>query len=128
MAKAITRWENEGGAREGGSEAMALIDLPTDTLPLSNAEIVQLQVRVIALENILAVLLAEASAQQLELVREMSAYISPRPGFTPHPLTIRAATRMINLIDGAGHLRKLPLGPGTSDDSPPADTRLTPRG
>jgi len=107
---------------------MALTDMPTDTLPLSNAEIVQLQVRVIALENILAVLLAEASDQQLELVREMSAYISPRPGFTPHPLTIRAATRMINLIDGAGHLRKLPLGPGASDDSPPAYTTLTPRG
>ena len=93
-------------------------DLPQDALPLTNAEIVQLQIRVIALENVLAVLLAEASEHQLELVREMSAYISPRPGFTPHRLTINAAARMINLIDSAGHVRKLHLRPVSIDASP----------
>lgn len=110
LAKAVSRWDNEGGAGEGGREHSVSGDLPTDALPLTNAEIVQLQVRVIALENVLTVLLSEASDHQTELVRELSAYISPRPGFTPHRLTIHAAARMINLVDSAGHLRKLRLG------------------
>ncbi len=118
LAKAVSRWDNEGGAGEGGREQPSSGDVPADALPLTNAEIVQLQVRVIALENVLAVLLAEASEHQLQLVRELSAYISPRPGSTPHRLTIHAAARMINLIDGAGHLRKLRLGPVSIDASP----------
>ncbi len=56
--------------------------------PLSNAELVQLQVRVIALENLMITLLADGSDRQLELAREMATYISPRAGFTHHPLTI----------------------------------------
>jgi hypothetical protein len=48
-----------------------------------------LRIRVIALENVLISLLATASNEQLELAREMAGYISPRPAFTPHPLTIR---------------------------------------
>lgn len=54
---------------------------------LTNAEHVLLHVRVIALENLMIALLAQATDAQLELVRDMAAYISPRPGFTPHPLT-----------------------------------------
>jgi hypothetical protein len=50
-------------------------------------------------------LLAEAPARQLGLAREMAAYISPRPGFTHHPLTIHAADQMIDLIERAGHFR-----------------------
>ena len=46
-------------------------------------------VRVIALENILISLLATATDHQLKLIREMADYISPRPGFTAHPLTIQ---------------------------------------
>ncbi len=106
LAKALSRWDNEGGAGEGGREHPASGDLLTDALPLTNAEIVQLQIRVIALENLLTVLLAEASDHQLQLVRDMAAYISPRPGFTPHRLTICAAARMINLVESASHLRK----------------------
>jgi hypothetical protein len=59
--------------------------------PLGNAELVQMQIRVIALENLLITLLAEGSDRQLEVAREIAAYISPRPGFTQHPLTVRAA-------------------------------------
>ena len=66
-----------------------------------------MQVRVIALENLLVVLLTETSGKQLDLAREMAAYILPRPGYTPHRLTIHAAARMISLIDGAGHLREM---------------------
>jgi hypothetical protein len=72
---------------------------------LTNAELVQLRIRVIALENLVITLLAGASNRQLDLAREMAAYISPRPGFTHHPLTIHAAAQMIDLIDRAGHFR-----------------------
>lgn len=59
----------------------------------------------IALENLVITLLAEASDRQLDLVREMAVYISPRPGFTQHPLTIHAAAQMIDLVDRASHFR-----------------------
>ncbi len=104
--------------RVGTLEAVNPLPKSTDALPLTNAEIVQLQIRVIAIENVLAVLLAEASDHQLQLVRQMSANILPRPGVTPHRLTIHAAARMINLVDGAVHLQELRLGPVTVDASP----------
>jgi hypothetical protein len=44
---------------------------------LTNAELVQLRVRVIALENLMIALLAGASDKQLEIAREMATYISP---------------------------------------------------
>jgi hypothetical protein len=72
---------------------------------LTNVELVQLRVRVIALENLVIALLAEASDRQLETAREMAAFISPRPGFTHHPLTIQAAAHMIDLVDRAERFR-----------------------
>ena len=74
------------------------------TPPLKDAELVQLQVRVIALENLLVALLAGASGEQLALAREMAGCISPRPGFTHHTLTIHAAGQMIHLVERAGRL------------------------
>jgi hypothetical protein len=117
--KAFSRWDNEGGAGAGGREhpAAGTAEVP----PLSNAELVQLQVRVIALENLLTVLLADSSEQQLDLIREMAAYISPRRGCTPHRLTVHAAARMISLAQAAGHLRGL-----RSDMQSPSDTCLRP--
>ena len=73
--------------------------------PLTNAELLQLRIRVIALENVVIALLAEASEQQLELVREMAAYITPRPGYTPHRLTTLAAAEMIGLVARASPFR-----------------------
>jgi hypothetical protein len=103
---ALSRWDNEGGAgpcgpQEGQTSAAAQSEVPE----LTNAELVQLRVRVIALENLVISLLAEAPDRQLDLAREMAAFIAPRPGFTHHPLTIHAATRMIDLVDRAGHFR-----------------------
>jgi hypothetical protein len=72
---------------------------------LSNAELVQLRVRVIALENMLIAVLAKASEAQLDLIREMAELISPRPEATQHPLTIRAAKQMRHLADRACHFR-----------------------
>jgi hypothetical protein len=71
---------------------------PGDT-PLTNAELVQLRIRVIALENLVIALLAEAPDRQLALARGMAAYISPRTGCTPHPVTLRAADEMLSLVD-----------------------------
>ncbi|HYN61868.1 MAG TPA: hypothetical protein VET87_20380 [Rubrivivax sp.] len=71
------------------------------TPPLTNAELVQLRIRVIALENLVIALLAEAPDRQLALARGMAAYISPRTGCTPHPVTLRAADEMLSLVDRA---------------------------
>ena len=76
-----------------------------ETPPLTNAELVQLQSRVIALENLVVALLAQGTLPQLELVRNMATYISPRPGFTPHPLTTHAAARMVHFVERADHFR-----------------------
>ena len=74
---------------------------------LTNAELVQLRTRVIALENLVITLLVGASDRQFDLAHEMAAYISPRPGFTQHPLTIHAAGQMIDLVERAGHFRAM---------------------
>ena len=103
---ALSRWENEGGAESGPMDgASAGVQAQADIPPLTNAELVQLRVRVIALENLAVALLTDASARQLDLVREMAAYICPRPGFTPHRLTIHAAAEMISLVERAGHFK-----------------------
>lgn len=95
--KALSRWENEGGARISEGQA----DVPE----LTNAELVHLRIRVIALENLIITLLAEGSDRQLEAAREVATYISPRAGFTQHPLTIQAAEHMTDMIDRAVHFR-----------------------
>jgi len=112
--RALQRWNNEGGAGPGGRPVDvgyegALASSP----PLGNAELVQLQIRVIALENVVITLLAQATQAQLELVRDMAAYISPRPGFTPHALTVGAAGEMLSLIDRSSPFR--PTEDGTDE-------------
>lgn len=103
---ALSRWENEGGAGLcGPQESSVSGENPYDVLPLTDAELVQLRVRVIALENLVITLLAEGSERQLEIAREMAAYISPRPGFTQHRLTTHAAAHMIDLIERSGQFR-----------------------
>jgi hypothetical protein len=98
--KALSRWENEGGLVLGAAN--------TEVPELNNAELVHLRVRVIALENVVIALLAESPVRQLDQVREMATYISPRPGFTEHPLTIHAAGHMIQLVERANHFRATP--------------------
>ncbi|MEB0121550.1 hypothetical protein QN391_12690 [Pseudomonas sp. CCI1.2] len=73
---------------------------------LTNAELVHLRVRVIALENLVIALLAEGSERQLAFAREMAGYISPRAGFTQHPLTIHAAAKMTHSVERAQRLRQ----------------------
>jgi hypothetical protein len=103
---ALSRWENEGGARPDGPQVSQISTEAKSEVPdLTNAELVQLRIRVIALENLMISLLSEAPERQVGLIREMAAFISPRPGFTHHPLTIDAAIQMINLVDRAEHFR-----------------------
>ena len=106
---ALSRWENEGGAWCGHLDAASVSgQAQSDVPPLTNAELVQLQIRVIALENLVITLLTAASDRQLDLVRDMAAYICPRPGFTPHRLTIHAAADMISLVERASHFKDVP--------------------
>jgi hypothetical protein len=104
--RALARWDNEGGAGPDGP-AMDTHDNERTSVPeLTNAELVTLRIRVIALENLMISLLATASDDQLRLAREMAGYISPRPGFTQHPLTIHAAAHMVDLVARASHFRE----------------------
>jgi hypothetical protein len=105
--KALSRWDNEGGALCEGPQ-----EQPTSHEPrlaqeprLTNAELVRLRVRVIALENLVIALLAEGSDRQVAVAREMAAYISPRPALAHHPQTIRAAAHMIDLVERAACFR-----------------------
>ncbi|HEX9462274.1 MAG TPA: hypothetical protein VGB82_06705 [Alphaproteobacteria bacterium] len=103
---ALSRWDNEGGAGAGRRQGGLISGEARSDIPeLTNTELVQLRVRVIALENLMIALLAEASDRQLELGREMAAYISPRPGFTHHPLTTQAAAQMLDLLQRASDVR-----------------------
>lgn len=102
---------NETPKAAGTGEARAALHqtLPTPKVPaLTNAELVHLQSRVIALENLVVALLAQGTVQQLELARSMARYISPRPGFTLHPQTVHAAARMVHFVERADHFRGMP--------------------
>ena len=107
--KALSRWDNEGGGGPFGPQEGPLVDrAPSGVPPLTDAELLHLRVRVIALENLVIALLAHGSDRQLEVAREMATFISPRPGFTPHPMTVQAAFHMVDLVDRAGHFRDGP--------------------
>jgi len=103
--RALSRWENEGGAVPAIDALPTAIKEDAAVPESTNAELVALRVRVIALENLMISLLATASDQQLELAREMAGYISPRPGFTHHPLTIHAASHMVELVERSSRFR-----------------------
>ena len=95
-ARTLSRWDNEGGAIAAVAHETH-VDVPHKT----NTELVLLRVRVIALENLLLAVLAEGSDRQRQAAREMAEAISPRAGSTQHPLTIRAAQHMTDLVDRA---------------------------
>jgi hypothetical protein len=98
--RALSRWDNEGGAIEAAARDVR-IDMPD----MTNTELVLLRVRVIALENLLIAVLAEGSDRQRRAARDMANVISPRMGSTQHPLTIRAANHMTDLVARAEHFR-----------------------
>lgn len=104
--RALARWDNEGGGGPDDPQTIAPAAENQIPMPENNAaELGALHIRVIALENLLISLLTTASDQQLEQAREMALYISPRPGFTPHPLTTHAAAHMVDLVERAVRFR-----------------------
>lgn len=101
---ALSRWEDEGGATPcGPQESLAAACEKWDIPALSDAELIQLRIRVIAMENIVISLLTNASEDQLAQIGEMAEFITPRPGAKQHPLTIHAATQMTQLVERARH-------------------------
>ncbi len=105
--RALSRWEDEGGAGPGRPFAGLSGDAVEGdaTLP-TGARMSHLHARVIALENLVIAMLADAPEHQLGLARDMAAYISPRAGFTRHPLTVHAAGEMISLIERSACFRE----------------------
>lgn len=102
----LSRWDNEGGAGPDGPQAETAAAENQVLMPSNDAaEVGALHVRIIALENLVVSLLATASDEQLEQAREMARYISPRPGFTHHPLTTHAAAHMVDLVERALRFR-----------------------
>ena len=100
--RALSRWANEGGGAPGAPPRESLSAAPEAPMPANgSAELGALHIRVIALENLVIALLAKASDEQRALVRKMAGYISPRSGFTRHPLTIHAADHMVDLVERA---------------------------
>ena len=91
-----------------GLHAKRSFDASHQSTPLGNSELVQLQIRVIALENLVVALLAQGSVEQLQLARDMAVFIAPRAGFTPHPLTIHAGAQMVHFVERAEHFRGMP--------------------
>lgn len=105
--RALARSQSKSGAAAHSElEKMAPGEEGSDGPPLVDAELVQLHIRVIALENLVIAMLAKGSERQLELAREMAVYISARPGFTPHRRTTGAAAAMNSLVERAGRFRR----------------------
>ena len=96
----LSRWDNEGGSPEHDNN-----DRSKDP-EMNNAELVQLRVRVIALENIMLALLSDSSSETRAKVRYMAERISPRKAATEHPLTIEAGTHMNRFADRAERLHR----------------------
>jgi hypothetical protein len=104
--QALSRWDNEGGAGPDGPQMESTAAEDRVPMPGNNAaELSALHVRVIALENLVISLLATASNWQIEQAHEAARYISPRPGFTQHPLTTHAAAHMVDLVERASRFR-----------------------
>lgn len=109
LQKSLSRWENEGGhdtaqQKKAGAGAAPPAEGLGGVPPLTNSELVQLQIRMIALENLVVALLAEASEQQLELVRQLAQSIVPRPG-VDHRLTVNATAQMEHLTQRSRRLQ-----------------------
>ncbi len=100
LEAAFSRWENEGGATAQWGPAVS------EEAPQSmNTELEHLRIRMIAIENLLIAMLAQAPDRQLELGSEMAGFISPRSGFTHHPRTVGAAAQMAHLLRRGRHFQ-----------------------
>ena len=107
LQTAISRWENEGGAHDNDVPEQPESGKVQTDMDLTNVELVQLQVRVIALENLVIALLADSSDQAPQIALALAAYISPRYGRTSHHLTIRATELMMHMVERSARISDL---------------------
>jgi hypothetical protein len=98
---ALSRWENEGGAFS--SIPSVACEVPQEGDSSLRTELDHMRIRLIAIENLLIVLLAQSNDEPRELGDEMANYISPRPGATAHRTTLEAAAQMRHLLKRAQH-------------------------
>ncbi|MEC5212780.1 hypothetical protein RCH06_001321 [Polaromonas sp. CG_9.5] len=108
LRERLSRCDNNGSEGPACPQDVFIAGAVQTEVHLTNAELKQLQLRVIALENLVTALLAEASDRQLDLASALAAYITPKQGSTPHHLTIQAARQMKHLITRAGVLKAMP--------------------
>ncbi len=71
-----------------------------------HAELVQMRIRLITLENIVLGLLSGASDEQIEQIRKRADMIEPRPDASRHPLTKLAAGDIRKFLEGASRMAK----------------------
>ncbi len=69
-----------------------------------HAELVQMRIRLITLENIVLGLLSGASDEQIEQIRKRADMIEPRPDASRHPLTELAAGDMRKFLKRAARM------------------------
>ena len=98
---ALSRWENEGGAF--ASIPSVCCETPQEGVSSLRTELDHIRIRLITIENLLIVLLAQSNEESRELGDEMANYISPRPGATAHRATLKAAAQMRHLLKRAQH-------------------------
>ena len=91
----------EGASKSGGADTAPGAPAEEEPVKLTDAELVQLQLRVIALEGLVTALLAHAPKKTARLVRALAANIAPRPESTQHHLTVRATAQMVHLLERA---------------------------
>lgn len=99
--RALARWDNDGGAGPSPTprdvSSGPRLSYPT----MGEAELNTLHVRLLAQENLIIALLADASANGRARARNIAASIVPQEGSTRHPLTVHAASHMLNLVERA---------------------------
>ncbi|MEO5735518.1 MAG: hypothetical protein ABIN96_15430 [Rubrivivax sp.] len=83
---------------------------------MTDAEIEHLRVRIVALEGLVIGLMADASPRQLRVAERVARHITPRPGFTAHPLTLKAAAEMRSLVRRARAFSSSSKSRGTDGD------------
>lgn len=116
--KALAQWDSEGGAGPDGPQMNEpRYEDGDDASSSMDADVVQLRIRVIALENLLIAVLAEGSERLAARAHEMARLISPRPGFTRHSLTINAARHILNLVERSDQIKA--TDPVTGSVDPP---------
>ena len=69
-----------------------------------HADLVQMRIRLITLENIVLGLLSGASDEQIEQIRKRADMIEPRPEASRHPLTELAAGDMRKFLERAARM------------------------